>query len=99
MMLGEKLSAEDAQKIGMIYKVFEDDVFEKESWQIAVTLSEMPTKALGLTKQLLNSSLTNSLQEQLKQEEKVQAQAGLTADFKEGVLSFLEKRKAVFRGE
>ena len=99
MMLGEKLSAEDAQKIGMIYKVFEDDVFEMESWQIALTLSEMPTKALGLTKQLLNSSQTNSLREQLKQEEKLQAQAGLTVDFKEGVKSFLEKRKAVFRGE
>ena len=77
----------------------EDDVFEMESWQIALTLSEMPTKALGLTKQLLNSSQTNSLREQLKQEEKLQAQAGLTVDFKEGVKSFLEKRKAVFTGK
>src|SRR5205085_10267959 len=66
MMLGDKVSADDAMQMGMIYKVSQDSELEKESWQIAVTLSEMPTQSLGLTKKLLNKSLSNSLEEQLK---------------------------------
>ena len=99
MMLGDKISADEAQLMGMIYKVFEDNDLERESWNIAVTLSEMPTRSLGLTKKLLNKSLNNSLEEQLSEEGKLQALAGATDDFKEGVKAFLEKRKPDFKGE
>ena len=98
MMLGDKIGAEEALRMGMIYKVFNDDELENESWKIASMLSEMPTKGLGLTKRLLNKSLYNSLEEQLKEEGKAQTAAGSTLDFKEGVQAFLEKRKAVFTG-
>ena len=99
MMLGDKISGEEAQQMGMIYKVFDDAELEAESWKIAVILSEMPTRGLGLTKKLLNKSFLNSLEEQLKEEGKLQTLAGETADFQEGIKSFLEKRKAVFTGK
>ena len=98
MMLGDKVSADEALQMGMIYKVSEDSNLEKEAWQIAITLSEMPTRSLGLTKKLLNKSLFNSLEEQLKEEGKIQTMAAASDDFKEGVKAFLEKRKAVFTG-
>lgn len=99
MMLGDKISADEAQQAGMIYKVFEDIDLEKESWNIAINLSEMATRSLGLTKKLLNKSFSNSLEEQLLEEGKLQAEAGKTYDFNEGVKAFLEKRKAVFKGK
>ena len=98
MMLGDKLSADDAMNMGMIYKVFEDADLESEAWKIAATLSEMPTRSLALTKKLLNKSFQNTLEEQLKEEGKLQTMAGSTEDFKEGVQAFMEKRKAVFKG-
>ena len=58
----------------------------------------MPTKGIGLTKRLLNASLFNSLEKQLSLEEVIQAEAGKTFDFKEGVKAFLEKRKPQFKG-
>ncbi len=99
MLLGEKVSAEDAEKIGMIYKVFEDEIFEKEVEKIAVQLASMPTKALWLTKKALNASLQNDLTTQLALEDKLQSEAGETSDYKEGVTAFLEKRKPIFIGK
>src|SRR5215216_6607711 len=59
-MLGDKVSAEEAERIGMIYKVFADDVFQQEALKIVSTLAQMPTKALAFTKQALNTSLINN---------------------------------------
>ncbi len=99
MMTAEKVSGPDAVAMGMIFKSFSDDVFEAESKKIATNLAQMPTKGIGLTKRLLNSSYDNTLEEQLDMEKHVQIQAGATHDFKEGVLAFLEKRKPVFKGK
>lgn len=98
-MLGDKISADEAERMGMIYKVFDDHSFQEESIGIAKRLAELPTKALAYTKQALNKSLSNNLEEQLNTEEVLQIKAGRTKDFKEGVAAFLEKRTPIFKGE
>jgi 2-(1,2-epoxy-1,2-dihydrophenyl)acetyl-CoA isomerase len=99
MMLGDKISAAEAERIGMIYKVFPDDIFKEESIKLATTLASMPTKGLWYTKQALNNSLVNNLEQQLKTEDELQQKAAATLDFKEGVQAFLEKRQPNFKGE
>lgn len=99
MMLGDKVSAKEAVEMGMIYKYFSDETFAAESWKLAETLANMPTKGLGLTKRLINQSFTNDLATQLAAERALQVEAGNTADYKEGVAAFLEKRKPIFKGK
>jgi 2-(1,2-epoxy-1,2-dihydrophenyl)acetyl-CoA isomerase len=99
MMLGEKVSAQDAERMGMLYKAFPDDLFQQESMNLATTLAQMPTKALDLTKKLLNNSMVNNYDDQLHDEEIFQEHAGRTLDYKEGVQAFLEKRRPNFKGE
>ena len=99
MMLGDKVLAEDAEKMGMIFKAVDDAELQTVAFQTAKTLSEMPTKGLGLTKRLLNKSFSNTFENQLQQEQITQAEAGQTDDYNEGVKAFLEKRKAVFKGK
>jgi 2-(1,2-epoxy-1,2-dihydrophenyl)acetyl-CoA isomerase len=98
-MLGDRVSAEDAERMGMIYKVMPDEQFLEEATKIAVTLSQMPTKALALTKMALNNSMINNYEDQLHDEEILQERAGMTKDYKEGVQAFVEKRKPNFTGE
>jgi 2-(1,2-epoxy-1,2-dihydrophenyl)acetyl-CoA isomerase len=98
MMLGDKISATEAERIGMIYKVLDDDIFLTEVEKVTKALSQMPTRGLWLTKQALNESMVNSLSQQLEAEDKYQTEASLTHDYKEGVNAFLEKRKAEFKG-
>jgi 2-(1,2-epoxy-1,2-dihydrophenyl)acetyl-CoA isomerase len=98
-MLGDRVGAEEAERIGMIYKVLPMENFADDSWKIAEKLAEMPTHGLALTKRLFNQSLTNDLETQLNLEGKLQIEASETDDYSEGVNAFLEKRKPVFKGE
>ena len=98
MMLGDKISAEEAERIGMIYKVFSIESFEEEVQKLALKLANMPTKALGLIKKSLNQSLTNNLDAQLALESKYQIAAAGTEDYAEGVSAFIEKRQPKFKG-
>lgn len=99
MMLGDKVEAKQALEMGMLYKMVSHDTLEEETQKIAITLANMPTKALGMTKELLNASMTNSLDEQLAMESTYQIEAAQTEDYKEGVTAFVEKRKPNFKGK
>ncbi|WP_432412746.1 enoyl-CoA hydratase-related protein [Rasiella sp. SM2506] len=99
MMLGDKISAEQAEHMGMIYSVVSAETLQEEVSAKAMTLANMPTKALGLTKRLLNESMTNDLESQLKLESKLQIESASTEDYAEGVAAFVEKRKPVFKGK
>lgn len=99
MLTGDKVSANEAERLGMIYKVFADVTFEEESKKIAHTISQMPTRGLAYTKHVLNDSFTNSWEEQLQLEDEFQQKAASTDDYQEGINAFLEKRQAAFKGK
>lgn len=98
MMLGDKLNAVEAERIGMIYQYFSADQFETEAMKLAIQIAHMPTKALALTKQALNNSLHSNFFEQLQYEDKLQQMASNTNDYQEGVNAFMEKRNPSFNG-
>jgi 2-(1,2-epoxy-1,2-dihydrophenyl)acetyl-CoA isomerase len=99
MMTGDKVSAVEAEKLNMIYKVVEDDSFMEEIKTFTEKLALMPTKGLGLSKRAVNLGLFNSLEDQLDMEVIIQVEAGLTEDFTEGVDAFLQKRTPIFKGK
>jgi len=97
-MLGDKVSAEEAERLGMVYKVIPLESFEDEVQKLALKMANMPTKALGMIKELFNKSMTNTLEEQLVLESKLQIEAAQSEDYGEGVAAFIEKRKPNFKG-
>lgn len=99
MMTGDKVSANDAEKMNMIYKSVSDEAFENELYKFSNQIAKMPTKGLGLTKKAVNASFSNDLSTQLALEEVLQTEAGQTFDFNEGVSAFLEKRTPEFKGK
>ncbi len=96
MFTGEKLSAQEAERIGMIYKCVPD---LNEALDMAKKLAKRPTKAIGLTKRALNLGLKNNFTEQLQVEKELQIEAANSYDYNEGVTAFLEKRKPIFKGK
>ncbi|WP_339614663.1 enoyl-CoA hydratase-related protein [uncultured Winogradskyella sp.] len=97
-MLGDKIPAAEAERLGMIYKSVPTEEFEETISKLALKLANMPTKALGLIKELFNSSMTNTLDQQLALESKSQIEAAQSNDYAEGVAAFIEKRKPEFNG-
>lgn len=98
MMTGDKLSAGDAERLGMVYRVVGADELEDAAAALAHQLARMPTKALALAKQALELGATQTLEQQLDTEDQLQRIAAETADFKEGVAAFVGKRKPKFIG-
>jgi len=97
-MTGERLSAEDAERFGLIWKVVDDGALEDVAAKIAENLAAGPTRSLGLIKKAIYDSAGNSLAAQLDLERDLQREVGRGTDFREGVTAFLEKRKPSFTG-
>jgi 2-(1,2-epoxy-1,2-dihydrophenyl)acetyl-CoA isomerase len=98
-MLGDRINALEAERMGMIYKVYENDEFAGASRALTAVLAQLPTRALAFTKHALNYSAANSLEAQLLLEDDLQQKAAKTKDHAEGVKAYLEKRPARFTGE
>jgi 2-(1,2-epoxy-1,2-dihydrophenyl)acetyl-CoA isomerase len=98
-LFAEKLSAEDAERIGLIWKVLDDDQLMPEVMRIARELAAGPTKGYGLVKKALYASGGNTLDAQLELERDLQREAGFSEDYREGVAAFLQKRTPLFKGK
>ncbi|HWO78340.1 MAG TPA: enoyl-CoA hydratase-related protein [Bacillus sp. (in: firmicutes)] len=97
-VLGEKINAEQAKEYGLVTQVAAAEVFDQTVEAFASRLAQMPTKAIGLIKRYLRISFDETLEGMLEKEAYAQQIAGHSADHKEGVQAFLEKRKPVFNG-
>ena len=98
-LLGDKITADQAEQWGMIYKAVEPEALSEQATALAARLASGPTVGLGLIKRAIHASATNSFDEQLDLERDLQTIAGRTADYREGVSAFLENRLPHFRGK
>ena len=98
MLTADQVSAEEAQRMGLVYRVFDDASFADETAALAHRIAKGPGLALRLTKQAVAASLGNDLDAQLALEAELQRRCGISADFAEGVAAFREKRAPRFEG-
>ncbi len=97
-LLGARLDAEAAQRAGIVWEIHDDDALLAGAQRLAAQLAGQPPCALALIKQVFDGALERGLDEQLEREATLQAEAGRTEDFREGVAAFFERRTPVFRG-
>jgi len=97
-MTGDRLSAEDAERAGLIWKVFDDASLMEKAWEFSRNLAAGPTRSLGLIKKAIYASAGNDLSTQLDLERDLQREIGRGQDYKDGIAAFLEKRKPDFKG-
>jgi 2-(1,2-epoxy-1,2-dihydrophenyl)acetyl-CoA isomerase len=98
MTSNRRLTATEAHAWGLVSEVTEADEFAARTAQVAETYADLPTRGVGLTKRLFDHAYTASLEAQLELEAELQQEATGTADFREGVTAFLEKRPPRFSG-
>jgi 2-(1,2-epoxy-1,2-dihydrophenyl)acetyl-CoA isomerase len=98
-LLSERLSADDAERWGLIWKVLDDERLMEEARRIAAALAAGPTKGYGLIKKAIYASAGNSLDAQLDLERDLQREAGFSEDYREGVAAFLQKRAPNYKGK
>jgi 2-(1,2-epoxy-1,2-dihydrophenyl)acetyl-CoA isomerase len=98
MASGRRLTAPEAQAWGLVSEVVEDEALAGRAAEAAQAFAELPPRAVGMTKRLLDGARVRSLEQQLELEAQLQAVATQTEDFREGVAAFLEKRKPEFTG-
>ena len=98
-LLSTRLSAEEAERWGLIWKALDDGRLMKEATEIAASLAAGPTKGYALVKKALHASAGNSLDAQLDLERDLQREAGFSEDYREGVAAFMQKRKPSYKGK
>jgi len=99
ILTAEPVMAEEAERIGLIYKAVDDDALMDEAKKLANQFAAGPTYGFGLIKEALHASANNSLDEQLDLERDIQRKAGKSADYAEGVTAFMDKRAPKFEGK
>jgi len=97
-LLGQSLSARQAETWGLIWRAIDDDRFEGEVEALVTQLAAAPTRGLNAAKSAIRASARNTLEQQLELESASQFECGRTQDYKEGVTAFKERRPAQFTG-
>ena len=95
---GRRLSAADAHAWGLVSEVVDDSRLRARTTEVATALAALPTRAIGMTKRLLEHAALSTLEDQLELEAELQTVAAGTHDFREGVDAFLAKREPKFEG-
>ncbi len=95
---GRKLTVAEAHSWGLVSEVVETEALPARAAELAAQLAALPTRAIGMTKRLIDHAVNATLAQQLEREAELQTAATQTGDFKEGVAAFLEKRPPMFRG-
>lgn len=97
-MFGDKVTAEKALQLGMIWQCVEDDMLQAEASKMAAHFATQPTYGLSLIKKAIHAAANNTLEQQLTLERDLQRLAGRSSDYKEGVQAFMQKRTPEFKG-